>query len=54
MDCLEVREFIVVCVNTGTKEEARIAAVDDPRGLTELNEIGLVFLVAGSDEAVDL
>lgn len=53
VDGLEKRELVVVCVDAGAEEEAGVAAVDD-LVVAELDEVGLVLLVAGGDEAVDL
>ena len=53
VDGLEVGELVVVCVDAGAEEEAGVAAVDD-LVVAELDKVGLVLLVAGRDEAVDL
>lgn len=53
VDGLEVCELVVVCVDADAEEEAGVAAVDD-LVLAELDKVGLVLLVAGRDEAVDL
>lgn len=53
VDGLEVGELVVVCVDAGAEEEAGVAAVDD-LVVAELDEVGLVLLVAGGDEAVHL
>jgi hypothetical protein len=53
MDRLQVGELVVVGVDAGAEEEPRVAPVDD-LVVTELDEVGLVFLVARGDEAVDL
>lgn len=53
MDRLQIRELVVVGVDADAEEEARVAAVDDFQG-AELDEVGLVLLVPGRDEAVDL
>lgn len=50
---LEVGELVVVCVDAGAEEEPRVAAVDD-LVVAELDEVGLVLLVARGDEPVDL
>lgn len=50
---LEVGELVVVCVHADAKEEAGVAAVDD-FVVAKLDKVGLVFLVAGRHEAVDL
>jgi len=50
---LEIRELVIVGVDADAEEEAGVAAVDDFEG-AEFDEVGLVFLVAGRNEAVDL
>jgi hypothetical protein len=50
---LQIRELVIVCVDARTEEEACVPPVDDLI-LSELDEVGLVLLVAGGDEAVDL
>jgi len=50
---LQIRKLVIVRVDACTEEEACVAAVDD-LVVAELDEIGLVLLVAGRYEAVDL
>jgi hypothetical protein len=50
---LQIRELVIVRVDARTEEEACVSPVDD-LVLSELDEVGLVLLVAGGDEAVDL
>lgn len=50
---LQVRELVVVGVDTGAEEQPCVAPVDD-LVVAELDEVGLVLLVARRDEAVDL
>ena len=50
----QVCELVIVGVYARAKEQSGIAAVDDFRCAAELDEVGLVFLIAWSDEAVDL
>lgn len=50
---LEVGELVVVGVDADAEEEARVPPVHDLE-VAELDEVGLVLLVAGGDEAVDL
>jgi hypothetical protein len=50
----EVRKLVVVCVDACAEEEAGVAAVYDLGHVAELDEVGLVFLVARGYEAVDL
>jgi hypothetical protein len=54
MDSLEVGKFIVVGIDTDTEEQPSIPAVDDLRTTPELNEIRLIFLISGSDKAMNL
>ncbi|CEF88198.1 unnamed protein product [Fusarium graminearum] len=49
---LEECEFVIVCVDAGAEEETGIATIDD-LVVTELDKVGLVFLIAGRNEAVD-
>lgn len=51
---LQIRKLIIIRIHTGTEEESRIAAIDDLGGIPKLDEVGLVLLVAGGYEAVDL
>lgn len=53
VDGLEVGELVVVGVDAGAEEEAGVAAVDD-LVVAELDKVGLVLLVSGRDEAVNL
>ena len=50
---LEEGELVVVCVNAGAEEEAGVPPVDD-LVVAKLDKVGLVLLVAGRYEAVDL
>lgn len=53
VDGLEEGELIVVGVDAGAEEESGVPAVDD-LVVAELDKVGLVLLVAGRYEAVDL
>lgn len=53
VDRLEVGELVVVGVDARAEEEPRVPPVHD-LVVAELDEVGLVFLVAGGYEAVDL
>ncbi len=53
VNCLQIRQLIVIRIHTGAEEEPCIAPVDN-LVIAELNEVGLVFLVSGRDKAVDL
>ena len=50
----QVCELVVVGVYARAEEQSGIAAVDHFRSAAELDKVGLVFLVARRDEAVDL
>jgi hypothetical protein len=52
VNSLEECELVIVCVDAGAEEETGVAAVDD-LVVTELDKVGLVFLIAGRYEAVD-
>ena len=54
MDGFQVRQLVVIGVDADTEEQPRVSAVDDLGAAAELDEIGLVFLVSGCDEAMDL
>jgi len=54
MYSLEICQLVVVCVDACAEEEAGVAAIYDLGHVTELDEVGLVFLVAWRYEAVDL
>lgn len=53
VDGLEVGELVVVSIDAGAEEEPGVAAVDD-LVVAVLDKVGLVLLVARSDETVDL
>ncbi len=53
MDRLEVGQLVVVGVDARAEEEPRVPPVDE-LVVAELDEVGLVLLVARGDEAVDL
>lgn len=53
MDCFEICQLVVVCVDTDTEEEAGVTAVDN-LVVAELDKVGLVLLVAWRNESVDL
>lgn len=53
VDGLEVRQLVVICVDARTEEEPGVPAVHN-LVVAELDEVGLVFLVAGRHEPVDL
>jgi hypothetical protein len=54
MDCLEVRQLIIIRINADAKKEAGVSTINDLCAALELDEVGLVFLVSWGDEAVDL
>ena len=49
----QIRQLVVVRVDAHAEEEACVAPVDDLQR-AEFDEVGLVLLVSGGDEAVDL
>lgn len=53
MDGLEVGQLVVVGVDADAEEQARVPSVHD-LVVAELDEVGLVFLIPGRDEPVDL
>lgn len=53
MYSLQIRQLVIICIDASAEEEPRVPPVDD-LVLPELDEIRLVFLVSGSDEAMDL
>ena len=53
MDGFQIGQLVVVGIDTGTEEGSGVATVDDLATAAELDEVGLVFLIAGGDEAVD-
>lgn len=53
MDGLEIGQFVVVGVDAHAEEQPRVPPVHD-LVVAELDEVGLVFLVPGRDEPVDL
>jgi hypothetical protein len=50
----EVCELVIVGVDACAEEETGVSAVDDLGHVAELDEVGLVLLVARCNEAVDL
>ena len=53
MNSLQIRQLVIIRVDADAEKEARVPPVDD-LVVAELNEVGLVFLVAGCDQAVYL
>ncbi len=53
MNSLQVRQLIIVRVNARAEEETCVPPVHD-LVIAELDEVALVLLVAGCDEAMDL
>lgn len=51
---LQIRQLVIVLVHARTEKQAGVATVDDLEVVAELDEVGLVLLVARGDEAVDL
>lgn len=50
---LQIRKLIIIGVDADAEEKARVPAVDDLQ-VSELDEVGLVLLISGGDQAVDL
>lgn len=50
---LQVRQLVIIRIHARAEEQARVSAVDDLGGATKFDEVGLVLLVSGGDEAVD-
>ena len=53
VDGFQIGQLVVVGIDTGAEEETGVATVDDLATAAELDEVGLMFLIAGGDEAVD-
>lgn len=53
MYSLQICQLVIIRVDASAEEETGVATVDDPV-VAELDEVGLVFLVAGGYETVDL
>ena len=53
MYCLQIRQFVVIRVDAYAEEQACVPTVDYFQR-AEFDEVGLVLLISGSDEAVDL
>ena len=53
MYSLQIRQLIIVIRYTSAEEQSRISSVDDLAVSAEFDEVRLVFLIAGRDEAVD-
>jgi len=49
----KIRKFVVVRIYACAEEEASISAVDDFRGTAKFDKVGLVFLIARGDKAVN-
>jgi hypothetical protein len=50
---LQIRQLVIIRIDAGAEEQARVPSVHD-LVVAELDEIRLVLLVAGRDEAVHL
>lgn len=53
MNRLQVREFIIIRIDAHAEKKTGVAPVDDFQA-AEFDKVGLMLLVTGSDEAVDL
>lgn len=51
---LQVSQLIVRRVDASAEEQSCISSIDNLARAAELHEVGLVFLVARSNEAMDL
>jgi hypothetical protein len=54
MYSLQIRQLVVVCVDARAEEKTCVPPIYDFGHIAELDEVGLVLLVAWGDEAVDL
>jgi len=54
MYSLKIGQLVVVGVDAGAKEQASVTTVDNLGRASELDKIGLVFLISWCNEAVDL
>jgi hypothetical protein len=54
MDRLQIRQLAIVRIHTNAEKETGISTVHNLGAALELDEIGLILLIAGSDKAVDL
>lgn len=54
VNSFQIGELVVVRVDACAEEEAGVATVDEFRGAAELDKVGLVLLVAGGYQTVDL
>jgi hypothetical protein len=51
---LQIRQFVVIRIDAGAEEQARIPSVHNLGHVSKLDKVGLVLLVSRGDEAVDL
>jgi hypothetical protein len=51
---LQVRQFVVVCIDARAEEQPCVSPIHDLGHVAEFDEVGLVLLVARRDQAVDL
>lgn len=54
MNGLQISKLVIIRVDASAEEETGVATIDDFGGAAELDEIGLVFLVARRHETVHL
>jgi hypothetical protein len=54
MNGLQICQLIVICIHARAKEQSGVAAIHDLAAATELDEVGLMLLVPGCHQAVDL
>jgi len=50
----EICELVIIGVDACAEEEASVSAIDDLGHVAELDEVGLVLLVARGNKAMDL
>ena len=50
----KIRQLVIVCIDARAEEQACVPPVYDLRHVAELDEVGLVLLVARGYEAMDL
>ena len=54
MYCLQIRQFVIVRVDACTEEQPGVSPVYYLGHIPEFDKVGLMLLVAGRNEAVDL
>ena len=54
MYCLQIRQFIIIGIDACAEEQASVPTINNLGHVAELHKVGLMFLIAGGYEAVDL